>query len=83
MESGGLFLARAKTCHERVRLAAMVREGEEELGRERERERDSVSIREFKTDMSISLPSAYGGGSDSRTPSFPLKGRSLASIARL
>lgn len=81
MESGGLFLARAKTCHERVRLAATVREGEEKLGRERERE-TPVSIREFKTDMSISLTSAYGGG-DSRTLSFPLKGRSLASIARL
>lgn len=38
------------------------------------------ALREFKTDMLISL-GARGG--DSRTPSCPLKGRSLASTARL
>lgn len=66
------IVSRANMLHERV-----TSESEGGKGRERTHSR---RFREFKTDMLISLGIRCG---DSQTPSFPLKRRSLASIARL
>lgn len=72
---------RARGCFARGCAPRKGDEGERGRGREGLSGRDSVhALREFKTDMLISL-GARGG--DSRTLSCPLKGRSLASTARL